>query len=457
MAGFMYSPAFQAKPRRWDGKEHLMTFSPKRGYKIPSGLVGDVVRELKALGLKYIVECKYKRNGPKIEFEWNPNIVLRQYQNEAVEGVCSGKKWEFGSGLLKMPIRSGKTKTAAGIIYRLRRRTLFIVPSQMLLHQTRESLEESLMMKVGILGDGNWEVEDVTVATIQTLAKHAGGTKKVGKKRITIPPDEQFVKIARWFDFVIFDESHHLVGDVWHAVVMGFDCRFKLGLSASIHLENEREWERGVIWLKACCGDVRYEVGTEYLVEQGFLLQQNIELIVQREPTGYEGWGWGQELLNELIYENDFRNRRIVEKTAEKVGAGLKVLIISNRHNQLIELNRMLMDADIGHAVVVGGDSTKSRKEKVRAFLDDEIDVLLGTVFGEGVDIPEIECVINAEGGQDIKAAIQRMRNMTPADGKSEAVFIDFMDVTNKYFAKHSKARLKIYREEQAFSIRIVE
>jgi len=451
----MYSPSFQAK--RWDGKEHLMSFSPKRGYKIPSGLVGDVVRKLKALGKKYIVERKYQRNGPKIQFKWNPNIVLRPYQDEAVSDVCGGKKWEFGRGLLKMPIRSGKTKTAAGIIYQLGRRTLFIVPSQMLLHQTRESLEESLMTKVGILGDGKWKVEDVTVATIQTLAKHAGGVKKVGKKRITIPPDEQFMEIARWFDFIIFDESHHLVGDVWHAVVMGFDCRFKLGLSASIHLDNAKEWERGAIWLKACCGDVRYEVETEYLVEQGYLLRQNLELIKQRKPTGYEKWGWGQELVNELIYKNESRNRKIVEKTVEKVEAGLKVLIVSNRHNQLVELNRLLMEADVGHAVVVGGDSTKSRKEKVKAFLDGEIEVLMGTVFGEGVDIPEIECVINAEGGQDIKATIQRMRNMTPADGKAEAVFIDFIDLTNRYFAKHSKARLDIYRKEPAFKIRKIE
>jgi superfamily II DNA or RNA helicase len=459
VSGFMYSPSFKSVPRRWDGKEHLMSFSPRRGYKIPSGLVADVVKVLRSNKKKYSVECKYKRNGPIVKYDWNPDIKLRPYQTDAVEKICSGKKWVYGKGLLKMPIRSGKTKTAAGIIYQLKRRTLFIVPSQMLLRQTIASLEESLSRKVGALGDGEWKVEEVTVATIQTLAKHAGGIKKVGKtkKRITIPPDEKFKSIARYFDLVIFDESHHLVADVWHAVVMGFDCRYKIGLSASIHLENEKEWERGVIWLKACCGNVRYEVETEALVKQGYLLRQNIELLIQREPTGCQEWKWGRELVNALIYENEHRNRRIVEKAIEKVELGMKVLIVSNRHNQLAELNRMLIEADIGHAIVIGGDNAASRKRKVEAFLDGEIEVLMGTIFGEGVDIPEIECVINAEGGQDIKTTIQRMRNMTPSVGKREAVFVDFIDLTNKYFAKHSKERLLVYRGEQAFRIRLIE
>jgi hypothetical protein len=49
------------------------------------------------------------------------------------------------------------------------------------------------------------------------------------------------------------------------------------------------------------------------------------------------------------------------------------------------------------------------------------------------------------------------MRNMTPATGKTKAVFIDIMDITNKHFAKHSSERLKIYKEEPAFDIKIIE
>jgi superfamily II DNA or RNA helicase len=457
VSGFMFSPKFKA--HRWDGREHLMSFVPQKGYRIPSGLVSDVVKELKESDIKYKIKCEYKRNGPKIQYNWNPKIVLRDYQNEAVGAICKGKKWERGSGLLKMPIRSGKTKTAAGIIHKLKKRTLFIVPSQMLLYQTKESLEESLSTEIGIIGDGNWDIKDCTVATVQTLGKHSGGVKKIGprKKRIVIPPDEKFKSISNFFDLVIFDESHHLAGDVWHAIVMGFDCRHKLGLSASIHLEDIREWGRGVIWLKACCGNIRYEVSPNVLVEQGYLLKQNIELVIQNEPTGKEKWKWGKELLNTLIYENEFRNSKIVDKAIEKTKEGLKVLVVSNRLNQLSQLHKMMKDKNTKHEIVTGRDRTSSRKDKVKSFLSGDVNILMGTVFGEGIDIPEVECVINAEGGRDIKTTIQRMRNMTPASGKTKAVFIDFMDVTNKHFAKHSLERLKIYKEEPAFDIKIIE
>jgi len=78
---------------------------------------------------------------------------------------------------------------------------------------------------------------------------------------------------------------------------------------------------------------------------------------------------------------------------------------------------------------------------------------LIGTVFKEGVDIPEIEVVINAEGGKDAKMTVQKMRNLTPHHGKTEAIYVDFYDMMNPYFETHSKARLAEYKAEPAFAI----
>ncbi len=49
------------------------------------------------------------------------------------------------------------------------------------------------------------------------------------------------------------------------------------------------------------------------------------------------------------------------------------------------------------------------------------------------------------------------MRNMTISEGKTTAVMVDFIDLTNPYFARHSKQRLKVYRSEEAFVIRAME
>ena len=36
------------------------------------------------------------------------------------------------------------------------------------------------------------------------------------------------------------------------------------------------------------------------------------------------------------------------------------------------------------------------------------------------------------------------------------AVLIDFMDETNDYFLKHSKARLEAYRAEPSFNVKVI-
>jgi superfamily II DNA or RNA helicase len=110
----------------------------------------------------------------------------------------------------------------------------------------------------------------------------------------------------------------------------------------------------------------------------------------------------------------------------------------------------------IDFETITGNDDNDTRQRRVKAFVKGDTGVLVGTVFGEGVDIPEIECVINAEGGRDVKATVQRMRNLTPSAGKTEAVFIDFIDVTNSYFAEHTAERIASYRSESAFDIKIV-
>ena len=85
------------------------------------------------------------------------------------------------------------------------------------------------------------------------------------------------------------------------------------------------------------------------------------------------------------------------------------------------------------------------------------MDVLLGNVLSEGIDLPCVNVVINAEGGKDDKVTVQRQRNLTIADGKTEAIFVDFLDETNPHLLKHSKARRKMYESESEFEVEVVE
>jgi len=419
-----------------------MTYHAQRGYSVPIGLLRTVLLTFDDMEVPYRLDNQRRPSAHDVRYEWNDGIKLRDYQMEAIEAITEPGV-ETGLGILKMPIRSGKTKTAAGLIHRLGKQTLFIVPSQMLLHQTHASLSEALCFNVGRIGDSHWDEKCVTVATVQTLSKVRG--------------EPRYRHVAKTYDLVIFDESHHLRGDVWHKVVMDLGACYRVGLSATVYFDSKREQERGVIWLRGCCGEIRIDVSTTRLIEAGYLMRQNVELHRCNEPQGFKDWKWSQELRDKLIYMNDWRNRKIVELAAAKVREGLSVLIVSNRLNQIRDLAEKMTAAGLDHRAVTGKDRSETRAENVEAFTSRSCPILIGTVFGEGIDIPEVEVVINAEGGRDMKASVQRMRNMTPHAGKTEAIFIDFMDTTNPYFAGHSAERLASYRAEPAFNIRVVE
>jgi superfamily II DNA or RNA helicase len=439
--GFQFSPAFRTK--RWDGKEHLLRFSKVRGYHAPSGLAIDIARKLKELGKRYTVEFSTKVRSARIDFVWNGDIELRGYQNEAVEAILS--KPVTGSGILKMPIRSGKTKTAASVIERLGVPTLFIVPSQMLLHQTHEALSECFPHEnVGRLGDGHHETEVLTVATIQTLDRMRTNKKK------------DFKELAQLWDHVIFDECHHIRGSgEWHKVMAEMDARFKIGLSATAYLDNKAENERGIIWLKATCGPIRYDVSASRLVEEGWLLRQNVKMYRVCRPD-LQAWGWSKELRDAAIIHNRYRNGMIVKWAQAAARADRRVIIVANRLEHINVLCERMDDAGLDFRPVTGSDNQAARESAVEGLVDGDYNVLIGTVLGEGIDIPSVDTVINAEGGKDIKTSVQRQRNLTMADGKKPALLVDFYDETNPYMEKHSKARLKVYQSEAAFNVEVV-
>ena len=444
IAGAQFAPAFRSK--RWDGMEHLLRFSAKQGYHMPSGLVVDVIRVLKHRRQPYIIKDETVVRHERRAIQWNKAIVLRDYQHAAVRAAFAPPL--PGMAILKMPIRSGKTKTGARIIQKLGLPTLFVVPSQMLLGQTVAALQEALPgIKIGQIGDGQNEIGFVTVATIQSLQRRY---KSRASKSSTW---KAFVKS---FDLLIVDEAHHFGGNSsWHSVIYQIDAKYKIALSATVFLKNESQIELGVIWIMGIFGPVRIDVNTSSLVEQGYLMRQNVEMHHIAKPN-LDGQRWSQTLLKAGITNNVFRNKKIASLAESEVALGRKVLIIANRIEHIGQIVDELETLGLDCRVITGADNSESREDKVEAFKNGVVSILVGTVLSEGVDLPSVETVINAEGGKSDIKTIQRQRNLTIAHGKTKSVMIDFFDDTNSYFRKHSQARLDAYSSEPAFVVNVI-
>jgi len=452
VAGARYATSFQSG--NWDGRKRLVTTLSDGRFKAPAGLATAIATTLSEAGHKFELLNARRYSDERFDFRFDESI-LRPYQLEAVELLTTprGPLDIRGRGIIKLPPRAGKTLVGAATIARFGVRTLFIVPAQLLLHQTVDALSKALGTDIGVIGDGAWNPGPITVTTIQSLlAKRHGGTK-------ANPPSPEYSDLLEKCELLIVDEFHHIQGtqSEWRKVVQDSKAPYKIGLSATVFLDREKECELGAIWLHACAGDILIDISTSDLIEQGYLVRPDIWICPIRDPVFPSSRGWSQRLQKQAIYENEFRNTRIARFATELIRDGRRPVVIANRHSQVFALRDKLERAGLSVGQIIGQTPRTERESIVGAFRRRDVDVLLGTVFGEGVDIPEIDAVIVAEGGSGIKQTYQRLRCMTPHQGKKSAVVVDFMDLTHPYFAKHSAERLSVYRSERSFSVSIKE
>lgn len=435
--GAEHSMAF--KTGQWDGKECV--FKKVKGeISAPSGIAPDLIKFLASLGSRAEIDDRRTLLGPVVEYKWNKKIVLRDYQVEAIYSILKAPL--KGHGILSMPIRSGKTKTAAGLIAKIGRRALFVVHAKHLLHQTIESFSEAILgQEIGIIGDGSANLQNITVCTVQSLMAL--------KKR---DPDS-YSELKYHFDLMITDECHHYRGSgMWYEVIDEIQAPYKVGLSATVFLDSEVEKARGIIWLNAIIGGVQYKVSLDLMVERGYIHKQVVHIIeADAHGVRFEE-SYGPKVKKKVLADNEQRNKIIVDCATRYLDLGYRVLVITDQIKHIDNIIRLFPEK-VRAVKVTGNDKAEKRKEFLQKFSKKKIDILIGTVLGEGVDLPCLEVVINAQGGKDPKDTIQRMRNLTPCAGKKQPILIDFLDVSNKYFLSHSRSRESIYSSFSTFSV----
>ena len=291
---------------------------------------------------------------------------------------------------------------------------------------------------MGLVGGGEWRPDWITVATVQTL----------------LARPEKASELLRGVDLLIMDEGHHLEAPEWRKPILASDAFYKLGLSATIWINPEEESERGAIWLKAATGPILHKVSMKRLMDEGHLVPPIIDVYPIEKPDGFPARASFAKAYKFLVAESEYRNSAIADLAEGAAIAGFRVLIDTGRLAQMTRLREMLRARGFECEAIHGKTPSKKRREILLEFRANKIQILVGTILGEGVDIPELEVVINAEAMKSKTAVIQRMRNLTECAGKTHAHMIDFADATHPILARHSAARLALYKGIRGFTVR---
>jgi len=219
-------------------------------------------------------------------------------------------------GVVVLPTGSGKSQVALMAMLEVQRSTLIVAPTIDLMNQWYDLLSKAFAIDVGLLGGGYHEMEDLTVSTYDSAYMHM---ERLGNR----------------FGLIVFDEVHHLPGEMYsHAAEMCIAPN-RLGLTAT----PERADGRHVLLDTLVC-PVAYERGIrelsgEYLAEyrvERRQVQMVAEERVQYEAALHEYQRFLQDKNIRLGSANGWRNFVML---SAKSTDGRRAMHAYRRHRQI--------------------------------------------------------------------------------------------------------------------------
>jgi superfamily II DNA or RNA helicase len=140
--------------------------------------------------------------------EWG-HVSLRAYQRDALSAWMNSM-W----GTVVLPTGSGKTHIALAAAAALRAPTVILCPTRVLLAQWAEAVKAFYGAPVGVVGDGEHVVEDVTIMTFESAYRKMDA-------------------IGDRFALLVVDEAHHFAAGVRGEALEACAAPYRLGLTAT--------------------------------------------------------------------------------------------------------------------------------------------------------------------------------------------------------------------------------
>ena len=330
---------------------------------------------------------------------------LRDYQKEIVNIVLPKIKKD-GGGLLSVPTGRGKTVLGLYLATQLKCRTLIVVHKEFLMNQWIERIKQYTDCSIGKIQQNKVDInKDFVVGMLQSISMK-----------------DYDIDIFSKFDFVIYDECHHLSSRVFSQALLKINTPYTLGLSATPNRADKTE--KVFYWF---LGDMMYkeEATLKHKVKVE-MHNYNIKHKNFRDVRGKNGKTI-QPIIVTNISEIDKRNAYIKDLifNLKEKDPSRKILVLSGRKDQLEKLNNLLDDNfkdDKGF--YVGGMKDKDLK------ISETKDILLATfeMVSEGLDIQALDTMIMATPKGNINQTVGRILRKKPEDYENQPLIIDIVD-----------------------------
>jgi superfamily II DNA or RNA helicase len=272
---------------------------------------------------------------------------------------------------------------------------------------------------VGLVGGGYFEVEDLTVTTYDSAAIHM---ERLGGR----------------FGLLVFDEAHHLPGEVYR---QGAECAiapFRLGLTATPERADGKEivleqlvgpvvYQKSI---KELSGDILadYEIETlpVAMCEEDFQLYTRArkfyrDFVEARGIRMSSRQGWPRflaatnkseegrralkayRLQKQLALVHDAKMRALYELLERHHHE--RVLVFTNDNDSVYRISEQALVPAITHQTPI-----KERKEILKGFNEGDYRVIVTSkVLNEGVDVPKAAVAVILSGSGSVREHVQRL------------------------------------------------
>ena len=412
--------------------------------------------------------CAFHASGTEVRDEAKAYQTLELNLKEPIQPMPHQKRaleaWKTavppGRGVVVMPTGSGKTFLAILAIASVKRSALIVVPTIDLVHQWASVLERFFEEPVGMLGGGSKEIREITVSTYDSaviMMEHIGNR----------------------FGIVVFDECHHLPGEVNRTAAAMCIAPYRLGLSATPEREDGGEAILfSLVGPKVCeifIDELEGNVLAPYVtrrIEVPLLPDEEAEYHEARALyTGFiranridfsakDGWSQFIILCARRPNGRDVMKAYLRQRSIARCGrAKLNVLwdiLMSHRGERTI-----IFTADNDTAYTIGETfclpvithKTKAaeRKEFLDRFREGIYTVIVTSkVLNEGVDVPEAAVGIVVSGSGSTREHVQRLgRILRSAKGKQAELFELVSQGTGEYYTSERRRSNRAYRRKR--------
>ncbi|MUW15735.1 DEAD/DEAH box helicase [Halorubrum sp. CBA1125] len=357
---------------------------------------------------------------------------LREYQADALAA------WREADdrGVLELPTGAGKTVIAIRAMVELGVPTLVVVPTVDLLDQWQRELDREFGVPIGRFGGGEQRREAITVSTYDSAYLKADG-------------------VGDAFEFVVFDEVHHLGGEGYRDVARLLAAPARLGLTATFERpDGAHETVAELV------GDRVYALDVDDLAGDHLAPYDIRRIEVELTPDERERYEAKQGTFVEYVRDagitftsgSDYRElvkrsgndpaareallakqdaREIMMNASRKVDRLEGILdrhredrvIVFTAHTDLVYRlsERFLLPA------ITAETGAKERREILERFRDGTYGrVVAANVLDEGVDVPDANVAVVLSGSGSEREFTQRLgRVLRPKDDGGRATLYE--------------------------------